>query len=134
MAMSEEVLTMVRAGYEAYNRGDIEAALAPLHPDIEWWPAADEPITEPYRGHEGYRMLIAAARDGVTNLRAEIEALRAIRDQVVARVRFSGRGEASGAPVEILETQVARLRDGKIIEVHEYREWGEALQAVGLSQ
>jgi ketosteroid isomerase-like protein len=60
--MSQEVLQMVRAGYDAYNRGDVEAALATLHPNIEWWPADDEPITDPYRGHEGYRKLVAGAR------------------------------------------------------------------------
>jgi ketosteroid isomerase-like protein len=132
--MPQENVEIVRDGYAAFNRGDTEGSLAHLHPSIEWWPAADEPINEPYRGHEGYRRLIAAARDGVTDLRAEIEELIAIRDQVVVRVRFSARGDASGVPVEILETHVARLRDGKIIEVHEYREWSEALDAVGLSE
>ena len=44
-AMSKENVEMVRAGYDAFNHGDVEAALAPLHPNIEWWPAADEPIT-----------------------------------------------------------------------------------------
>jgi hypothetical protein len=32
---SQEVLTMVRAGYEGVNRGDLEAALAPVHHYIE---------------------------------------------------------------------------------------------------
>ena len=53
--MWQEIVEMVRAGYDGFNRRDIEAALAPLHPSIEWWPAADEPITGPYRGHDGYR-------------------------------------------------------------------------------
>jgi ketosteroid isomerase-like protein len=132
--MSQANVEIVRDGYDAFNRGDTDGSLAHIHPSIEWWPAADEPITEPYRGHEGYRRLVAAVRDGVQDIRAEIEELLAIRDQVVARVRFSGRGDASGVPAEILETQVARLRDGKIIEVHEYREWGDALEAVGLSE
>jgi len=30
--MSQENVEMVRAGYDAFNRGDIEAALSPLHP------------------------------------------------------------------------------------------------------
>jgi ketosteroid isomerase-like protein len=32
------------------------------------------------------------------------------------------------------ETVVARLRDGKIVEVREYREKNEALEAVGLRE
>jgi uncharacterized protein len=132
--MSQEVLEMVRAGYEAYNRGDIEAALAPLHPSIEWWPAADEPITAPYRGHAGYRKLVAGAREAVPDLQLEVEELFATGECVVVCVHFWGRGRESGVPVEIRETHVARLRDGKIIEVREYREKAEALAAVGLSE
>ena len=37
-------------------------------------------------------------------------------------------------PVEIRETNVARFRDGKIVEVREYRDKAEALEAVGLSE
>jgi ketosteroid isomerase-like protein len=52
---------------------------------------------------------------------------------VIVCLRFWGRGRDSGAPVEIRETHVARLRDGKVIEVREYRTKPEALEAVGLS-
>jgi ketosteroid isomerase-like protein len=51
---------------------------------------------------------------------------------VVTCVRFWGRGRDSGASVEIRETHLARVRQGKIIEVREYREKHEALEAVGL--
>ena len=132
--MSQANVEMVRAGYEAFNRGDIEAALAPLHPSIEWWPAADEPITAPYRGHDGYRRLIAEAREAVPDLQTEIEDLFVVGDRVVVCVRFWGRGRDSGAPVEVRETHVARLRDGKIIEVREYRNKEQAVEAVGLSE
>ena len=113
---------MVRAGYDAFNRGDMEAALAPLDPSIEWWPASDEPITRPYRGHDGYRRLVAEAREVVPDIQTEIEELFVVEDRVVVCVRFWGRGRDSGAPVEIRETHVARLRDGKIVELREYRE------------
>ena len=132
--MSQANVEMVRAGYEAFNRGDIEAALAPLHPSIEWWPAADEPITAPYRGHDGYRRLIAEAREAVPDLQTEIEELFVVGDRVVVCVRFWGRGRDSGAPVEVRETHVARLRDGKITEVREYRNKEQALEAVRLAE
>lgn len=130
--MSQEVLTMVRAGYEAFNRGDMEAALGTLHRDIEWWPAADEPITDPYRGHDGHRRMVAAIREAVPDLQIEVEELFAAGDCVVACLRFWGRGRDSGVPVEIRETHLARLRDGEVIEVREYREKEAALEAVGL--
>jgi ketosteroid isomerase-like protein len=132
--MSQEVLTMVRAGYEAFNRGDIEAALAQLHPNLEWWPAADEPITDPYRGHDGYRTLVAGIREAVPDIQIEVEELFVAGDSVVACLRFWGRGRDSGVPVEIHETHVARLPDGQVIEVREYRDKDAALEAAGLRE
>jgi ketosteroid isomerase-like protein len=128
----KNVERIVRDGYDAFNRGDLEAALTHLDPNITWWPAADELVIEPYRGHDGYRRLFEEAREGVPDLRAEIEELFVVGDQAVACIRFSGRGRESGAPVEIREAHVARLRDGVILEVHEYRTKAEALEAAGL--
>ena len=132
--MSQENVEIVRLGYEAFNRGDIEAVVATLDPGIEWWPAADELITQPYRGHDGYRALVAEAREGVPDLQAEIEEMFAGADRVVTCLRFWGRGRDSGAPVEVRETNVARFREGRIIEVREFREKAEALEAAGLSE
>ena len=132
--MSQENVEIVRDGYDAFNRGDLEACLTAIDPGIEWWPAADEPVIEPYRGHDGYRRLWAETREPVPDIQGEIEELFAVGDQVVVCLHFWGRGRESGAPVEVRETQVARLRDGKIIEVREYRRKAEALEAVGLSE
>ena len=132
--MSQENVQVTRDGYDAFNRGDIEAIVATLDPSIEWLPAADEPITQPYRGHDGYRTLVAEIQEYVPDLQAEIEEVFAVADRVVTCLRFWGRGRDSGAPVEIRETHIARLRDRKIIEVREYRDKAQALEAVGLSE
>jgi|SRR5215208_2398824 len=132
--MSQENVEIVRRGYEAFNRWDIEAVVATLDPRIEWWPATDEPITDPYRGHDGYRALVDEIREYVPDLQVEAKEVFAVGDRVVGSLRFWGRGRDSGAAVEICETQVPRFRDGKIIEVREYREKAEALEAVGLSE
>jgi ketosteroid isomerase-like protein len=130
--MSEENIRIVCDGYEAFNRGDIEAAVTNLDPSLEWWPAADEPIVQPYRGYSGYRTLVDEIREYVPDIQAEIEEVFAVEDRVVTCLRFWGRGRDSGAPVEVRETNVARFRDGKIVEVREYRERAEALEALGL--
>jgi ketosteroid isomerase-like protein len=55
-------------------------------------------------------------------------------DCVLVPVRLTGRGRASGVSFEDHEVHVFRLRDRKIIEVREYREKAEALEAVGLAE
>jgi uncharacterized protein len=132
--MSRENVEIVRDGYDAFNRGDLEECLTMIDPSIVWWPASDELIIEPYRGHERYARLFAETREPLPDIQGEIEELFVVGDQVVVCLHFWGRGRESGAPVEVRETHVARLRDGKIIEVREYREKDEALEAVGLSE
>jgi ketosteroid isomerase-like protein len=133
-AMSQENIEIVRDGWAAFNRGDYGECLTLIDPGIEWWPATDELVVEPYRGHEGYARLWAETRDGVPDIQAEVEEVFLADDRVVACLRFWGRGRESGAPVEVRETQIIRLREGKIVEVREYRERVAALKAVGLSQ
>jgi len=130
----EDLEQIVREGWDAFNRGDYEACLKIIHPSIEWWPAADELIVEPYRGHEGYARLFAETREGVPDIQVECEELFVIRDRVITCLHFWGRGSQSGAPVEVRETHVVRFQDGKLIEVREYRGRVEAMEAVGLSE
>jgi ketosteroid isomerase-like protein len=74
--MSQENMEqIVRHGYDAFNRGDLEACLTTIDPGIQWWPATDELIIEPYRGHDGYRRLFAESREGVPDIQAEVEEL-----------------------------------------------------------
>jgi uncharacterized protein len=54
--MSQENVAQVRSGYEAFARGDVDAVLALLDPDIDWHPAI-APIlgVETLRGREAVR-------------------------------------------------------------------------------
>jgi ketosteroid isomerase-like protein len=132
--MSQDLEQIMRDGYERFNRGDVDAVLELLDPRIEWWPASDELVVEPYRGHEGYRRLYWEAREGVPDLQVEIEEVTVVADRAVACIRFFGRGRESRAPVEVRETHVARMRAGKLVEVREYRTKEEALRAVAKSE
>jgi ketosteroid isomerase-like protein len=54
--MSQENVETARAAYEAWNRGDLQAVLDRLHPDVEW---EENPDVYPgldriYRGHDGF--------------------------------------------------------------------------------
>jgi ketosteroid isomerase-like protein len=52
--MSEENVELVRQGYEARNRGDLEWALEHITPDYEFRTAQPFPDTEAvYRGERG---------------------------------------------------------------------------------
>jgi ketosteroid isomerase-like protein len=132
--MSKENVEIVRAMNNAFHRRDVEGFLAHLDPGIEWWPAADEPVTDVHRGHAGVRRVVADILDVVPDLQAEIEELTVVGDRAVVCLHYWGRAEPSGVPVEIRETHTYAMQDGKVVEVREYRTKAEALEAVGLSE
>ena len=55
-------------------------------------------------------------------------------DRVFVKVRFRGRGRASGVEVDTRLYEVHTLRDGKVLRIDEYEHRAEALEAVGLSE
>ena len=54
-------------------------------------------------------------------------------DRVATRLRHHGRGKGSGVEIdEELYHQVATFRDGRIVRMEYFAEWGEALEAAGV--
>src|SRR3978361_1510234 len=53
--MSQENLDVVRRGYEAFARGDIDAAIEFMHPQVEAHDPPEAPDATIYRGREAVR-------------------------------------------------------------------------------
>ena len=62
------------------------------------------------------------------------EILDAGGDRVVAIVRQSGKGKASGAVVELHFGLVFTLEDGRVVDQREFLDPAAALEAVGLRE
>ena len=58
--MSQENVEVIRGGYEAFNRGEVESAITALGaPDFEFVPAGRVPgVEDVYRGAEGFRQFL----------------------------------------------------------------------------
>src|SRR5258708_8255343 len=52
---SEQTVSDLRNAYAAFNRGDIDDALTPLDPQIEWSEPAEFPGAAPYPGLAGVK-------------------------------------------------------------------------------
>lgn len=116
--------------YDAYSRGDFEASLACLDPEIEFSQPTDEPGGGTFRGHEGVVQAFAAWTGAWDEYRVEVEELTDFGDQVLARTRHHGRGKGSGAEVELEIFQVWMLRDDKAVRATMYYDQAEALGEV----
>ena len=74
--MSEENVEVVRRGYEAFNRGDLDGMVADFAPTFEYVASGAVPGTGGvYRGPEGLREFMGWFFGKFSNARAEINEL-----------------------------------------------------------
>ena len=119
---------LVRQGYDAFNRGDIDAVLELFDPSVELGVLDESPIADVFHGHDGFRRLLAENNemfDQYRNLPEEI--VEASQDQIVVVVRSEARGRLSGAEVGGRVAHLWTLRDGKVVRLELFRSKDEAL-------
>jgi ketosteroid isomerase-like protein len=132
--MSQENVESLRRAFQAYNRGDIEAAVADITADCEYVPSGALPgIRDVLRGPEGYKRTIAWLRDAFEDAHIDVE-LTDAGDQVLARLTARGRGKQSGVETAWEFWQLWTYRDGKAVHGRGFTDREEALEAAGLRE
>jgi ketosteroid isomerase-like protein len=131
--VSSSNVDTIRGCYEAFARGDGEAAVAPFAEDIEWTEAAGFPTAGTYHGVpavvENVFGPILSDWDG---FRIEIERLLDAGDSVVMVGTYRGTWRATGKAMSARAVHVWDLRDGKAIRFEQFvdtLEVAEALEA-----
>ena len=134
--MPEENVETVRKAVEAFNRGDFDAALRRMHPDIEWQTPDTFPDAGTYRGREAVGKFWQTWRDTFRGFRLHLEECVPVGEHyVLATFRVSGEGTGSGIGVESPQVfQLGEVRDGQVIWVGMFLSESEALEAAGLSE
>ncbi len=135
--MSQENVEAFKRATEAVNRGDVEALLADLDPNVEWRPAMQALVgggAPVYRGHAGVREMFRDFYDAFAELHAEFQEIRDLGDQLVAIGSLRTRGKESGAQTESPWGAVAEYKNGKVIRLRTYLDRKEALEAAGLRE
>ncbi len=128
--MSLENVEVVRRSIEAYRRGDLDAALADVHPEIAWNPFEEAPM----RGLDAVREYLARWESDWDELETTPEEFIDAGDAVVAVVHFRGRGRGSGIEVDARSYSVYTVRDGQTVAMEEFIRREEALEAAGLTE
>ena len=136
-SVSQRNVELVRASFEAFGRGDFDAAFAAYDPVAEWCTAEDEPDSRTYRGLEELRGFVAHLADPWTDRfgpAIRFEDFIDCGDWVVAPWSGVLHGHGSGIEIKVSETYAVLVRDGRIARVDEYRTVEEALEAVDCPQ
>jgi ketosteroid isomerase-like protein len=128
----EEIIARLRRSYEAYSRGDFDAAIEVAHPEVELVPPGGQASL---RGAEAVRAWMepdAFASQDIEPLDFRIEGHKAL-----VRQRSRIRGAASGIEMEVDLWVVWTLNDdGLVTRVENYldHQKAQALEAAGLSE
>lgn len=117
---------LVLGCYEAYARGDIEAAVAPLHPEVVWLEPEEFTDGGPHRGREAVRAYLERSRARWTELTVEPHADE-VNGRIVIVVRHRGR-LVSGAARDVTVADVFTVREGQIVHMQAFANPEEALR------
>jgi hypothetical protein len=130
--MSQENVEIVRQGYEAFNRGDLDQVLDQMSEDLVTYRGAG--FGDTFHGKQGYLKVTAEWTENFSEWSVAPKEFIDAGDHVVVRVAQEARGEQSGARVSGEFWFVHTLAQGKIIRFGMFASKREALKAAGLSE
>jgi ketosteroid isomerase-like protein len=130
--VSRENVEIVRELYDAWNRGDFDAAWRRC--DAELVSDRSRSIVDRriYRGTKEVEQFWNDWKSVWETARWEIDEYIDAGDDVVVLGRFHGRGVNSGASVEANVSQLMTVRNGKLVRGVLFQSRSDALQAAGL--
>lgn len=123
----------MRAGYEAMGRGDFNAVLDLMDPEIEIHDRPEIPDPQTYRGREGVLSALSQNLESFDDLEMVPESFVEEGDQMVVCILLRGRGRVSGVPVEDRLAHRWTIRDGRAVALQVYSDPADALRAAGLA-
>jgi ketosteroid isomerase-like protein len=129
---SPENVELVRSGYEAWRRGDLEAAVASFAADFE---PIENPVFPEARSYHGPDEFLAYARsflDIWESWELDVGEILDAGNDVLAFVVWRVRGRGSGVEATMPIIHRWTLADGRVTRLQSYFDRDEALEAVRL--
>ena len=131
--MSRENVALVHAAYEAVDRGDLEAAISYIHPEIEFHTYVHSPEAGVYRGREAVQEYNQGLFEQFESMRVEVQELIEAGDRVVAMTTQRAVPKGGRQEIEVQMAEVWTVRDLLLAERHSYATREQALEAAGLA-
>jgi ketosteroid isomerase-like protein len=119
--MSTSNVEVIRGFYVAAARGEGEAMLAGLHPDVEWTEMAGFPYAGTYHGPDevATKVLARLAQDWQV-FQIDVDELLDAGDTVVMVGSYRGEYRETGKAMTARVVHLWRLRDGKAVGFEQF--------------
>ena len=127
----DEILALVRRGYELWNAGDLEAVSRMWSDDFEFHTAPEWPGQRVYYGRDAAVRFLTDEVAAVIELgEIEVERIEVIGDEIVICMVARTRGHESNLDIgKVPVFHVARVRDGQVVRVRAYLDEPQAMAA-----
>jgi len=126
--MSQENVDLVHRVLEAFNRRDLDAALALMHADVDFG-SRIAAMEGGYHGHEGIRRWWRTILDSSPDRTVEAVEVHDLGELTITRARARGHAGVSRIPYEETIWSVVRWRDRKAVWWGVFPTKAEALEA-----
>ena len=133
--MSQENVDLIRRGTELWLRGNVEAWLETIDPEVGW-DISTHPLPDvPNRGHGRAFLtdMLGTYMSGWNDYSAKIKEVSEAGEQVILVLHESATMRDTGVALERDLVQLWSVGDGKAVFVRVFRSKNEALEAAGLS-
>jgi len=110
--------------YGAFGRGDIEAVLGAMDPEIHWYEAESNPYMpsgEPWVGPDAVlnNLLVKLGEDW-EEFHVTPNTVHDAGDVIVVEARYTGRHGGTGRPLDAQVCHIWTVKDGKITKFQQY--------------
>jgi uncharacterized protein len=130
--MSQENVEVVRQGFEAFERGELDALLDLFTDDVTTYRADPDGAT--YDGKAGFLEATADWTEDFSEWRVLPQEFVDLGDRVLVRVRQMAQGKSSGVRVEEDFWFLFEVTGTKVSKLSFYSRQADALEAAGLKE
>jgi len=127
-----QAIVGLRDAYAAFNRGDIDAAVNPLDPEIEWTEPAEFPGGGTYHGRDGVKRYLTQSRAAWAEVKSEPERFITAGNRIVVFVHARVRPKDSNEWQDVNLADVYTYQNGKAVQMRAFADRQEALHWVGV--
>ena len=128
--MSQENIERIKAGFDAHNRGDIDALVEVYDPDVVF----ETLLLGTHHGNEAIRLIYEENQKTLAGYDVVPVELIDAGDKVVAVAQAAGAGPVSEIAVDDQFAFVFTFKGERVVREQAFRNREEALEAAGLSE